>query len=279
MNVLTLIAKPLIGTGIGQKFPMLHAAFKWLQRLAPREVRSVPIPLGMTMRVVANDNGPGLYLTATGAYEPYETSLFLSRIKRGDTVCDVGAHVGYYTLLGSKSVGDHGRIFAFEPVPDNQSLLQQNLTDNGCTNATLVPHAVSDSLGITKLTINPLSSGDHSIAKNQSGKTIDVSTTTIDAYVAATKYKPSLVKIDVEGAELLVFAGMKRALASERLKTVFIEASSQKNADVIVKSLTSHAFRIFLINEIAKQHYPYEQSVCSRMINRHGYVNLMAIKN
>lgn len=258
---------------------MLHAVFKRLQCLAPREVRSVPIPLGMAMRVVANDNGPGLYLTATSAYEPYETSLFLSRIKKGDTIFDVGAHVGYYTLLASKSVGKHGRVYAFEPAPDNQSLLQQNLTDNGCANATLVPIAVSNSSGKTKLTLNPLSSGDHSIAKNQSGKTIDVKTTTIDTYVAETKGKPTLIKIDVEGAELLVFAGMKRALASEHLKTVFIETSNQKNADVIVKSLTSHAFRIFLINEIAKQHYPYEQSVCSRMINRHGYVNLMAIKN
>ena len=74
-----------------------------------------------------------------GTYEPEQTRAFEELVKPGDTVLDVGAHVGYYTLLSSVLVGASGRVFAFEPNPRNYHYLDQHVYLNRCRNVTTVP--------------------------------------------------------------------------------------------------------------------------------------------
>ena len=74
---------------------------------------------------------------SSGTYEPEETRLFRSKCRPGDTVIDVGANVGWYTVIASKLVGKKGRVIAFEPEPVNFAILKKNVLANGCENVIL----------------------------------------------------------------------------------------------------------------------------------------------
>src|SRR5262245_13382224 len=80
-------------------------------------------------------------------FEPFETKLVLENICRGDWVIDVGANIGYYTLLFAQKVGQRGRVFAFEPDPENFELLEHNVRQNGYDNVVLVNKAVAEKTG------------------------------------------------------------------------------------------------------------------------------------
>lgn len=69
-------------------------------------------------------------LSINGVYEPFETELVQKEIKRGDVVLDIGANIGYWTLIFAKLVGEEGRVFAFEPDPTNFALLNNNIVKN-----------------------------------------------------------------------------------------------------------------------------------------------------
>src|SRR5689334_14548427 len=79
-----------------------------------------------------------------GTYEPEQTGHFIHFVRPGSTVLDIGAHVGYYTLLASMLAGDAGYVWAFEPEPHNAEFLRQHLAVNNCRNVHVEEAAVSD---------------------------------------------------------------------------------------------------------------------------------------
>jgi len=90
---------------------------------------------GLKMYFYTNDkHGMTAQLFMGGHYEKYETNLFKRVVSEGMTVVDLGANIGYYTLLAAKLVGRKGKVFAFEPGPDNFSLLLKNIEANGYDN-------------------------------------------------------------------------------------------------------------------------------------------------
>ena len=100
-----------------------------------------------------------LNLFACGVYEPLETRIFKRLINRNDVVFDVGANIGYYTLIATKLVGEKGRVFAFEPEPTNFSLLEKNVKLNGYKNVVLMQKAVLNKTGKTKLYLHRTAGG------------------------------------------------------------------------------------------------------------------------
>jgi precorrin-6B methylase 2 len=90
---------------------------------------------------------PGGQQALGRAYEPMTTLAFHTLVQPGDRVVDVGAHVGYFTLLAARLCGPNGRVFAFEPHPDNFRLLERNIRENGAENVTAVRKAVADRAG------------------------------------------------------------------------------------------------------------------------------------
>ena len=82
-----------------------------------------------------------------GNWEPSETSWFLRVVKPGDTFVDVGANAGYYTIIGSRLVGEKGKVYAFEPEPAMFALLEKNVRLNGLTNVVLERKALSNKQG------------------------------------------------------------------------------------------------------------------------------------
>ena len=96
-----------------------------------------------------------------GSYEYEERILFEKTINRGGVVFDIGAHVGFYTLLASVLVGSGGKVFSFEPVPRNLLYLREHLRINNISNVKVIEKAVSDSYGMVYFETSIFSSMGH----------------------------------------------------------------------------------------------------------------------
>jgi len=145
-------------------------------------------------------------------YEPEQTELFEKNIKPGKVVFDVGAHAGYYTLLSSVLVGAQGKVFAFEPNPQNYENLDKHIRINKINNVTLMECAVGNDKG---LSFFELGSGSGTGHLSHEG-TFRVETIRLDDFVMERKVAPNFIKIDTEGAEMLVLTGAKQLLADSR---------------------------------------------------------------
>ncbi len=153
---------------------------------------------------------------------PVQNAL-AEQIKPGATFYDIGANIGFFTIIGSRLVTSAGQVVAFEAVPENAQVIQRNCALNGFENVQVVAQAVSSESGSGTLV---LSSHDGGAAlqgsAEQAGETITVELTSIDDFVAShPQLAPSLVKIDVEGAELLVLQGMAKVLTEIRPIIIF----------------------------------------------------------
>ncbi len=89
--------------------------------------------------------GGSVYFNLT---EPEQTAVFAESLTDGDVLFDVGANVGYYTVLGSRIVGENGFVVAFEPVARNLSHLYNHVTINNLQNVSIIPAACSDEIGL-----------------------------------------------------------------------------------------------------------------------------------
>lgn len=140
-----------------------------------------------------------------GSYERTNARLLRSLCQSGMTVFDVGANVGYYTLLFARAVGPSGRVFAFEPDPDNFVFLQRHLTLNRTMNVSLVEAAASHQTGEARFECAK-SMGHIS----EEGRTI-VRTVRLDEFPT-----PDLIKMDIEGGEIDAIPGAARILSEKR---------------------------------------------------------------
>jgi FkbM family methyltransferase len=168
-----------------------------------------------------------------------ELDLILPAVKSGDEVLDLGANYGLYTYRLSRAVGRSGRVFAFEPIPFTTRTLRVVTRLLALRNVTIVPAGCSDTNGMISFTVPVQSSGApgsgqaHIGTRNDQrpGSEVQVrwnQTTRVEcAVVALDDYLPplrslSLIKCDIEGAELLAFRGAARTI-QQHLPTVICE--------------------------------------------------------
>lgn len=153
-------------------------------------------------------------------YEAEIRSELVKRIRRGQTVWDIGANEGFYTDLLLKLVGPGGIVVAFEPSPASFGILEKKYSSY--PNVYLENVALSDREGVAPFFISPITV-TNSLARNENfiKDEIQVSVKRGDSY--ASSLFPEIVKIDVEGFELEVLNGMHRILNSPRLECVFLE--------------------------------------------------------
>jgi FkbM family methyltransferase len=178
-----------------------------------------------------------------GTAEPEVQEALAAHLQQGDAVYDIGANVGFYTLLASRLVGPSGRVYAVEPQPQAIATLRHNLVLNGLENAEIVEAAVADESGEGELGVSQEGVlewaalvGDDSPAVSR----IRVSVTTIDE-IATKAAPPALIKLDVEGAEIRALRGVARTLASDH-PIVVCEANGT-GIDV-AELLTSAGYRV-----------------------------------
>lgn len=165
-----------------------------------------------------------LLLLKLGILEKREMDFFKKTIKKGWTVLDIGANIGYPSLFFSKLVGKRGRIIAFEPDKNNLEMFRKNIEINNCKNIVVVPMAVSDHTGIGTLYTSDSHSGDHRIynLSHEKRKTQNIKTISLDDYFNSQN-KIDFIQIDVQGAEELVFKGMRRLLNDNKSINILLE--------------------------------------------------------
>jgi FkbM family methyltransferase len=147
-----------------------------------------------------------------GTYEPEQTAHFVRWIGPGATVIDIGAHVGYYTLLASMLAGKTGSVWAFEPEPTNAAFLRQHMYLNHCSNVHVEEVAVSNASGRARFVCGKGSGTGH---LDRSGG-MEVRTIRLADFCGARGIRPTALKIDVEGAEAEVLEGARELIRSTR---------------------------------------------------------------
>jgi FkbM family methyltransferase len=148
-----------------------------------------------------------------GSYEAGKQERFVVSIARGDIVYDVGANVGFYTLLASRVTGDQGHVYAFEPLARNLGYLRRHVELNRATNATVVAAAAAERTGEIGFT----EGGNPSTGRAEAGGTVLVPSVSLDEFVFGLRNPaPRLIKMDIEGGELAALRGALRTLRDVR---------------------------------------------------------------
>lgn len=152
-----------------------------------------------------------------GTYEPEQTRLFEQQLRPGATLLDVGAHVGYYTLLAARLVGSGGSVYAFEPNPRNCAFLRRHVAANGCDHVRVEEAAAANVNGVAGFDFGTGSGTGHLAA----GGAVEVRTVRLDDFCRDHDIAPDAIKIDVEGAELDVLHGAEQTIVAHR-STIFL---------------------------------------------------------
>jgi FkbM family methyltransferase len=186
-----------------------------------------------------------------GCFEPAQVRVASRMIRAGDTVIDVGANVGFYTLLFARLVGPSGTVHAFEPVMGDA--LERNVELNGYSNVTIHRVAVGANAGHVTLG-NPLlrvSSGSWQRSSSEGAR--EVSQVALDQFV---QEQVAFLKVDVEGMEPDVVAGLSSSLANRRVDALMIEIAGEllHEPSPIVKPLLAAGYRVRRIGEFGRLH-------------------------
>ncbi len=166
---------------------------------------------------------------AKGTHEPEVTEVIKKHLNEGSVFLDVGANVGYFTRMASDIVKERGSIFAFEVEYDNFHSLCRNTAP--LQNVTPLNFAVCDKHESLKI-FRSTHSSCHSILDTDnyiSGEKFVAPTITLDLFwkLYMNKEIIDLIKIDVEGAELLVLKGMNKIINQDKVKTIILECCPQ----------------------------------------------------
>jgi FkbM family methyltransferase len=184
----------------------------------------------------------------------------------GEVFYDVGAHHGYLSLLGCVLVGPKGHVYSFEPLPPNASILQAMITCNRITHHTLAPVAVSNVKGFAKLFLGDGNEYRASLFQWKGGNRLEVETLTLDEFVK-THRPPTLVKVDVEGAELLVLEGAADLLTGTHAPSWVIEVHSEQLDKAVNEVLTRHSYRIRYTDiPSSVRHRPYPRHLIAERL-------------
>lgn len=176
--------------------------------------------------IVLNQNDPVVSgALSFGVYEIAETKFFRKRIKPGMTVLDVGANIGYFSIIFGALVGNSGKVISFEPSDENFSYLEKSIKRNEARNITPVKSALSDSDGESVLFISPDNKGDHrTYDSGDSRPTTRIQTITLDSYCARNSItRIDFMKIDVQGGEAAIFLGMENILKTNTKLKILME--------------------------------------------------------
>ena len=188
--------------------------------------------------------------------------LFLRSLVPGMTVVDGGAHLGLYTVLAARAVGPDGLVVAFEPDRYNLTALRLNVGD--AANVRIVEKAVADAPG-TAVFHETASTIGSSLLERPDSRSRVVEQTSIDVELEARDVTRLLVKLNVEGAEPLVLAGMRETLARVRPVAMFIEVnpslveSAGTDVDELVEGLAGDGFDVGFIDLATQTVVPLER--------------------
>lgn len=270
-NCLEKLSYFLSSIGINRKTPGIFAVFNFFHRAFWPYQKIIEVQ-GSKMFMNPNENSYNMRRTLEDyasnlVHEKATTDLFKKTVKNGDVVVDLGANIGYFSLLASRLTGSQGKVFSFEPEPKNYNYLKKNIELNNYNHAQPFQKAVSDKNGTTKLFICDYDTGHHTINK-QDGiqaysrgrivkeRSIDIETVALDNFLKERTNRVDVIKMDVEGAEMLALSGMDRVLKDNKdIKMIaeffplLIEKMGSDPKEFIRRLIQDYGFSIYIIPE------------------------------
>jgi FkbM family methyltransferase len=190
-----------------------------------------------------------------GEFEPTTTAIAKKLLRQGDKVVDVGANIGYFSLLFSQCVGSKGHVYSYEPVPQLASALRKNAELNKFEQKTLSNLALSDHNGKARFYVGPDDNSGLSSLRQPGNSSIvlDVDLARFDDIFSHAE-DIALIKIDVEGAELAVLRGMEGYLCNKR-PNILVEVTNKflkemgDSEQSLLAYLQSLGYNCYVINE------------------------------
>lgn len=185
-------------------------------------------PAQFSQRFMLNDFANGRL------YESETSNILGTLLQPGDTFIDIGAHVGYFSMLAAALVGPTGQVYAFEPDTSNFAHLVEHIDVNGATQVRPLHMAVGAKPAIAEFFVNADNDGGHALwevgrhpfneRSRQAPTTRKVYVTSLDHLFAHTDLgRLKAIKIDAEGAEFAIMVGAKGLLARHRIPFIIAE--------------------------------------------------------
>jgi FkbM family methyltransferase len=184
-------------------------------------------------------------------YEPQCVRVLRAAVAPGDVVLDVGANIGFYTMLLSRWVGPAGLVLAVEPDPENVALLRRNLAENRGDNVQVCPHAVGARPGPGLFSRDRATGATGHVGRSATAGELAVGTgrvqvvstrvETLDELADGRGVVPALVKLDIEGSEAQALEGAGRTLAEHR--PVIVSEVSGEGARRVLEILRGAGYR------------------------------------
>ena len=216
----------------------------------------------------------------TGRWETEESEQLEAWLRPGMTFVDIGAHVGFMTLLGARAVGAGGRVLAVEPAPGNVALLRANVLANGMANVEVLPGAALDRSGSVALSLSTTNTGDNRAYEVAETESVEVAAYALDE-VLPDDLRVDVVKVDTQGTDHLAIRGMARTLARSRSRLLVefwpegILGLGDEPA-AVVKGYQQQGFEVRVLGEGAVGPPPTPEAVVASASAAHGgFCNLV----
>jgi FkbM family methyltransferase len=183
-----------------------------------------------------------------GTFEISETRLVQAFLRPGMTFLDVGAHIGYYTLIAARLVGETGRVVSFEPGDATRAHLEANVARNGFRNVEIRAEALAETSGQVGFYPSAVESnqGLSSIVDPGDGRApaVTVPSVSLDDFMARLGRRVDFLKMDIEGAELQVIRGGQRVFSGPEAPPLIFEAHQLAPVAEALRALGYHIRRL-----------------------------------
>lgn len=211
---------------------------EWIYKSGTKSEDIVIQYMGVQLKAPSHDLGfvPGL---VGGYYEKAELIVYKALLNDANMIVDVGGNIGLYSVIGAKYMPRNGRVVAFEPIPNNVSLLKENLALNDVENKVTVEQiAIGDSVGKVELYISEKSIGNHSASADNAGKNsvkMNINRTSLDKYFEKIEVKSiDILKIDIEGYDYYALKGALKVIKKHK-PTLFVEFMPELIKNCMIK--------------------------------------------
>jgi FkbM family methyltransferase len=239
--------------------------------------------------VDGQDNSLSPHIMYGGRWEQWVTDLVIREVRPGHAVIDIGANLGFYTLLGAHLVGPSGIVLAFEPQKRLNYLLNRSIDINGFgPTTTLFPYALGDEEGTLLLNVDPLHLGGAMVratAQQEGASEVRVTSLPVamrEANIDLGK-RPLFIKMDVEGFEYSAWKGMRRTLAERDRVTMVLEftpgayVNQGHDPFAFVQDMHDVGFEVRHLTHTSDE-IPLQRDVIQGLIDRGGFVDVVLRK-